>query len=342
MNLKTLSAALFLAALPAFGQVTSVGMTVPPFLTVTPSTITTSGTFAVTFSTGQISHKVIGTCGTNTQYGPCILRVSDLPLGYTWDSLGDPGGNLALTMAGNTSTFTYGATTGANDLFTLVDTASNTGTGVIFHTKTASGSTAIPFQADANGVGWQVDAAGVWKATGATTSGSATFKGSTSGQAAISVAAVAGTPNTILLPSTTGTVGQVLRTDGGNPQVTSWMSTGRAIEKTFDGNGSALTAGKTMYTTVPYACTIKAWNISVDTGTATVDVWKIANGTANPTVTNTITASAIPAISTGTHIHSTTLTGWTTTVNANDIVAINLKTVASATQVNMVLQCDQQ
>jgi len=108
-----------------------------------------------------------------------------------------------------------------------------------------------------------------------------------------------------------------------------------------DTGGSALTSGSVVYFTVPYACTIAAWNISVDAGTATLDIWKIATGTAIPTVSNTITASALPAISTGTSIHSTTLTGWTTAVSANDIFGIQLKTVATAKFVEIDIQCNQ-
>ena len=103
---------------------------------------------------------------------------------------------------------------------------------------------------------------------------------------------------------------------------------------------TALTAGKTVYIVMPYACTITAWNVTADAGTATVDIWKIATGTAIPTISNTITASAIPALATGTSIHSTTLTGWTTAVSANDIIGINLKVVATATFVNLTVECN--
>jgi hypothetical protein len=111
------------------------------------------------------------------------------------------------------------------------------------------------------------------------------------------------------------------------------------IGATFDGAGSALTTGTKSYVTAPYACTVSAWNMTVDTGTATIDVWKIATGTAVPTVSNTITASALPAIASGTALHSTTLTGWTTSVSANDIFAFNVNAVASATRASVVLQC---
>ena len=103
---------------------------------------------------------------------------------------------------------------------------------------------------------------------------------------------------------------------------------------------TALTAGKTVYIVMPYACTIAAWNVTADAGTATVDIWKVASGTAIPTGGNTITASATPALSTGTSVHSTTLTGWTTSVAANDIIGINLEIVATATFVNLTVECN--
>lgn len=116
----------------------------------------------------------------------------------------------------------------------------------------------------------------------------------------------------------------------------------RSFGTTFgDTTGSALSSGSVVYFTVPYACTISAWNITVDAGTVTFDIWKIASGSAIPTVSNTITASALPALSTGTALHSTTLTGWTTSVTANDIVGIQLNTVATAKYAEIDVECDQ-
>jgi len=115
----------------------------------------------------------------------------------------------------------------------------------------------------------------------------------------------------------------------------------RSFGGSFDGGGVALTSGKTTYVTVPFACTISAFNILVDTGTASFDVWKIATGTAIPTVTNSILSGGFLSISTGTALHSTTLTRFTTvTVTANDIVGINLQAVASATFAQLVVQCN--
>lgn len=106
-----------------------------------------------------------------------------------------------------------------------------------------------------------------------------------------------------------------------------------------DPAGSALATGVLGYIVAPTACTITGWDIVVDSGTATVDVWKIATGTAKPTVANTITAAALPAISTGTAIHSTTLTAWTTTVTANDIIGFNLTTTSGPKYVTVDVQC---
>jgi hypothetical protein len=115
----------------------------------------------------------------------------------------------------------------------------------------------------------------------------------------------------------------------------------RSIGIAFDGGGAALVSGGVRHYFVPYSCTIAGWNITVDTGTATVDIWKIASGTAIPTVANTITAAALPAISTGTALHSATLTGWSTAIAANDIVAFKLNAVSGASYVSLVLECAQ-
>jgi hypothetical protein len=107
-----------------------------------------------------------------------------------------------------------------------------------------------------------------------------------------------------------------------------------------DTGGSALSAGSTGYFVVPRACTIDAWNIATDSGTATFDIWVAAPGTAIPTVANSITASAPPAISTGTVIHSTVLTGWTSTIATNSVIGINLKAVATAKFASLVVDCN--
>jgi hypothetical protein len=110
-------------------------------------------------------------------------------------------------------------------------------------------------------------------------------------------------------------------------------------------NSTGLTSGTTTasvrYMTIPFGCTINAYNLAIDTGTITVKFWKVATGTAIPTSGNSINTSGV-AISSGTAIHSTTLSDFTTTtVTANDIMAMDITAVSSATFVNGVLACQE-
>jgi hypothetical protein len=58
---------------------TSIGLTMPSWLTVANSPLTSNGTLAVTPTAGQSSHLVIGTCNAATTFAPCLLVAADLP-----------------------------------------------------------------------------------------------------------------------------------------------------------------------------------------------------------------------------------------------------------------------
>ena len=87
-----------------------------------------------------------------------------------WDAITAPATtNLSLAHAAFTTTFTWNATTGAGvSLFTLRDTASNTGTGCILCVNTATGSAAFPVQFTAVGTanGVRMSTAGLLAAIG--------------------------------------------------------------------------------------------------------------------------------------------------------------------------------
>lgn len=107
--------------------------------------------------------------------------------------------------------------------------------------------------------------------------------------------------------------------------------------------GTALTVASstTDYITVPFACTLKAYDLSVDAGTITVKFWKVATGTAIPTSGNSINTSGV-GVASGTHNHSTTMTDFTTTAVAQyDIMAMNVTAVSTAAYVNGVLFCQE-
>ena len=131
----------------------------------------------------------------------------------------------------------------------------------------------------------------------------------------------------------------MLQTDGsgnvGGPSTTRAIGCGVG-----DPAGSALATGVLCYVVAPIGCTIQSWDILVDSGTATVGIWKVATGAALPTVTNSIVASAAPAISTGTSIHSTTMTSWTISVAKYDIFGFNLTTTSGPKYVYVDVMCD--
>lgn len=62
------------------GTVQNIAVTVPSWLTIAGSPITTTGTFAFSATPAQTTHQVIGTCGTGTTFAPCALVAGDLPL----------------------------------------------------------------------------------------------------------------------------------------------------------------------------------------------------------------------------------------------------------------------
>ena len=115
------------------GTVTSAALTLPSWLTVGGSPITSSGTFAVTPTSGQTSHQVIGTCNAATTFAPCALVAADLPsipltTGVTGILPAANGG----TGVNNSATFTLGS---ANvNLGTL-------GTGFVYNTTTTGALT---------------------------------------------------------------------------------------------------------------------------------------------------------------------------------------------------------
>jgi hypothetical protein len=105
-------------------------------------------------------------CSTNMSCsfsGSTFTLTSSATAGTAWSSLTAPTANLSMSHGAFTTTFTYGAATGAGvNLFTITDTLNNTGTGILHRLTTASGSALTPFQADANGIGWKIGATGNW------------------------------------------------------------------------------------------------------------------------------------------------------------------------------------
>lgn len=107
----------------------------------------------------------------------------------------------------------------------------------------------------------------------------------------------------------------------------------------------ALVAGSTniVFVNCPIAGTIKSAKLLTagGPGSCVVDVWKAPFASFPPTVANTITAAALPTIAAGVSSSDSTLTGWTTSVNAGDVLAFKLNSSSTFTQVTVILEIQQ-
>lgn len=116
----------------------------------------------------------------------------------------------------------------------------------------------------------------------------------------------------------------------------------RVITVTIDGGGATITTGVKGFVRVPVACTITAnYLLSTDAaataGSIVIDVWKDTYANYPPTVADTITASAKPTLSAANKSNDTTLTGWTTSVAAGDILGFNVDSATTVTKVTLFI-----
>lgn len=104
----------------------------------------------------------------------------------------------------------------------------------------------------------------------------------------------------------------------------------------FDGSGSALTTSMAVDLVVPFDATITSWSILGDvSGSIEFDITKTTY--ASFPTTSSIVASAPPTMTTAQKATSSTLTGWTTTVNAGDILQVTISSVSTLTRASLFL-----
>lgn len=107
----------------------------------------------------------------------------------------------------------------------------------------------------------------------------------------------------------------------------------------IDGGGSAITTGVKGDIEVPFNCTIQQVTMLADqSGSIVVDIWKDTYANYPPTDADSITASAVPTISAATKSQDATLTGWTTSVSAGDILRYNVDSASTVTRVTVSLK----
>lgn len=112
----------------------------------------------------------------------------------------------------------------------------------------------------------------------------------------------------------------------------------QTIGITVDGGGSAIGTGTKGYIEVPFAGTILEWKMIADqSGSCVMDVWVDAVPGTIPDNADTITAAAKPTLTAQQNARSSTLTGWTTAVDINDIFGFEVESASTVTRVTLEL-----
>jgi len=115
---------------------------------------------------------------------------------------------------------------------------------------------------------------------------------------------------------------------------------------TFDGNGSAITAGTKFDIKMPYAALIVGASMLADrSGSVVVEIRKCTYaqydaGATHRATGDKISASAPPTISSGTKSDDTTLTGWTKTFAKDDVIEFYVNSAATIRKLTVVIRTD--
>lgn len=110
------------------------------------------------------------------------------------------------------------------------------------------------------------------------------------------------------------------------------------ITMIIDGGSAVITTGIKGDLHIPFAGVITAVEMLADTsGSIVLDIWKNTYANFPPVIANSVTASAPPTITTATKAQDTTLTGWTTSIAAGDILRFNVNSITSIKRVTVSL-----
>lgn len=143
-------------------------------------------------------------------------------------------------------------------------------------------------------------------------------------------------PDLVAIEALAGTTGALRKTAANTWSLDDGTTT---ITLVRDGNGTALGTGIIGDIEIPFACTITGVAALADqTGSVQVDLWKDTYANFPPTDADSITASAPVVISSATKSLDTTLTGWTTSVAAGDIIRFNIDSASTITRLTISLR----
>jgi hypothetical protein len=139
------------------------------------------------------------------------------------------------------------------------------------------------------------------------------------------------------LGSAAATDGQVLKADGGGGLA--FEDDSVVVNFIIDGGGSVITTGEKGHVELPFAMAITGWTILADqAGSIVVDVWKDTYANYPPTNADSIAGTEKPTLSSAQNNQDLSLTTWTTTLAAGDILAFEVESATTVTRVTVALR----
>jgi hypothetical protein len=260
-----------------------------------------------------------------------LTKTSATDHDYTWTTIGtlrsltltQPIAGFTLTSSGTAITTTGTVTFAlANDLAALEGL---TGTG--FAKRTGNDAWSVGALAPAD-----ITFANTARFFGRNTAGGGAGEELTSAQATNLINAFTATLKGVVNPPATVS-NKYLRDDN------SWQQDVRTITFVIDGGGQAIAAGFKGVLEIPFACTIDRWTILADqAGSAVVDIWRDTYAQFPPVAADTITGTAKPTLSSAQKAQSTTLTGWSTSLAADNYLGFNVDSASTVTRLTISLR----
>lgn len=350
-----------------FGTVTSVGLSLPAELTVSGSPVTLSGTLAALWATQAANILFAGpAAGGAATPSFRALVAADIPAlpeskitnlttdlaatektvnkaaanGYaSLDSGGKvPTSQLPAAVLGGVD---YQGTWDANANTPTL--ASGTGTKGWYYKVSTAGNTTLDGNTAWHVGDWVVFDGTVWEKID-------NYEAITSVAGRVGAITLANTDISGLGTSSTHATGDFAQTANNLSDLanaaTARTNLGVAVQSIsipFNNGSSALVAGDFIDIVAEYACTINQVTLVADqSGSVVIDLRKCTyaqfDDSTHPVSGDSICASALPTLSSAVKAKDSTLTGWTTSLAAGDIIRAYIVSATTLTKVTMSLK----